>query len=119
DPALSSTNTISCATCHQPALAFTDGKPKSVSSVQGRTVQRNAPTLLNAVYADRYFYALRAFSLEQQAEHVIFHQMEFNTAYTDITRKLSKDAAYTAPFKQCFGDKAVTRERFTKALASY
>lgn len=119
DPILSSNNAISCATCHQPELAFTDGRPKSASNVQGRTVQRNAPTLLNAVYADRYFYDLRAFSLEQQAEHVIFHQMEFNTAYSDITRKLSWDTDYTARFKQCFGDREVTRERFTKALASY
>lgn len=119
DPILSHNNQISCGTCHQPGLAFTDGRAKSASNVQGRTVQRNSPTLINAVYADRYFYDLRAFSLEQQAEHVIFHQMEFNTAYGDIMGKLNKSTTYPTLFRQCFGDRTVNRERFTKALASY
>jgi cytochrome c peroxidase len=109
DPLLSSNNQISCATCHDPALAFSDGRPKSLSNVQGRTVQRNAPTLMNAVYARRYFYDMRAFTLEQQAEHVIFNQMEFNTAYPAILQKLNSSGRY----------KAITRDHFSKALASY
>lgn len=109
DPLLSSNNKISCATCHDPALAFADGRPKSLSNVQGRTVQRNAPTLLNAVYARRYFYDMRAFTLEQQAEHVIFNQMEFNTAYSAILQKLNSNGQY----------KTLTRDRLSKALASY
>lgn len=109
DPVLSSNNQISCATCHDPAQAFADGRPKSLSNVQGRTVQRNAPTLLNAVYARRFFYDMRAFTLEQQAEHVIFNQMEFNTAYSAILQKLNNSKEY----------KPITRDRFSKALASY
>ena len=109
DPLLSSNNQISCASCHDPSLAFADGRPKSLSNVQGRTVQRNAPTLLNAVYARRYFYDMRAFTLEQQAEHVIFNQMEFNTAYSAILQKLNNSGKY----------KTITRGQFSKALASY
>src|SRR5690606_8489803 len=81
DPVVSNEGKLSCASCHNPDKGFTDGVPKSLSNIQGKTVLRNAPTLLNAVYADRYFYDLRAFSLEQQAEHVIFNHDEFNTAY--------------------------------------
>lgn len=109
DPLLSNNNKISCATCHDPALAFADGRPKSLSNVQGRTVQRNAPTLLNAVYARRYFYDMRAFTLEQQAEHVIFNQMEFNTAYSAILQKLNAGGQY----------RTLTRDHLSKALASY
>jgi cytochrome c peroxidase len=109
DPLLSSSNKISCGTCHDPSLAFADGRPKSLSNVQGHTVQRNAPTLLNAVYARRFFYDMRAFTLEQQAEHVIFNQMEFNTAYSAILQKLNNSGKY----------KTITREQFSKALASY
>jgi len=46
DSRLSSDNSISCSSCHQPEMAFTDGKPKSVG-VGGRLSFRNAPTLLN------------------------------------------------------------------------
>jgi len=119
DNILSADNTMNCASCHAPAKAFTDGVPKSLSNVQGKTVLRNAPTLLNAVYADRYFYDLRAFTLEQQAEHVIFNPDEFNTAYSAILKKLGDNKKYQQQFKKLFGKNGVTRENFSKALASY
>lgn len=119
DPTISGNGTMSCATCHIPEKAFTDGMAKSASNVQGKTVLRNAPTLLNAVYADRYFYDLRAFTLEQQAEHVIFNPDEFNTAYSAIVKKLESDKEYTQYFKKAFGNAEATRDHFSKALASY
>lgn len=119
DPLLSSNNQISCATCHDPAKAFADGRSKSLSNVQGQTVQRNAPTLLNAVYARRYFYDMRAFTLEQQAEHVIFNQLEFNTAYAAILEKLNSNEQYRGLFKKSFGGSSINRDQFSKALASY
>lgn len=119
NPVISSDGQISCASCHHPDKAFTDGVPKSLSSIRDKTVLRNAPTLLNAVYADRYFYDLRAFTLEQQAEHVIFSHDEFNTAYSSIVGKLQANKNYAAKFKKVFKSKVITREQFSKALASY
>lgn len=119
DRVLSNDGQFSCASCHNPEKAFTDGLPKSASNIQGKTVLRNAPTLLNAVYADRYFYDLRAFTLEQQAEHVIFNKDEFNTAYSALIKKLQSNNNYTAQFKKVFGSNAVNRENLSKALASY
>ncbi len=119
DPVLSNDGKMSCASCHQPERAFTDGQPQSMSNAQGKTVLRNSPTLLNAVYADRYFYDLRAYTLEQQAEHVIFNQDEFNTAYSSILAKLKKEKKYTNKFETVFGKTGINRENFTKALASY
>ena len=119
DARISRNGKLSCASCHNPRLAFTDGRAKSESSVAGKSVQRNSPTLLNAVYADRYFYDLRAFSLEQQAEHVIFNHAEFNTAYEDIATKLSGDAQYRSLYQQAFGNRHIQREGVSKALASY
>ncbi len=119
DSAISSNGQLSCVSCHNPDKAFTDNIPKSISSVQGKTVLRNAPTLLNSVYADRYFYDLRAFTLEQQAEHVIFNENEFNTAYSEILKKLNTNPTYQKKFKAVYGKGEITREKFSKALASY
>ena len=120
DARISSENNMSCASCHQPEKGFADGLPKSMSNIKGETVLRNAPTLLNAVYADRYFYDLRAFSLEQQAEHVIFNPSEFNTAYSSILEKLkTQDDGYLKEFETIFGKKGITRQNLSKALASY
>ncbi|KGO92049.1 cytochrome-c peroxidase [Flavobacterium subsaxonicum] len=119
DPVLSNDGKVSCATCHQPEKGYSDGFAKSISNIQGKTVLRNAPTLLNAVYADRYFYDLRAFTLEQQAEHVIFNKDEFNTAYAAIIKKLEGQPEYANKFKTVFGKNSLTRQNFSKALASY
>lgn len=119
DTNISEDKSMSCATCHQPDKGFADGIPKSMSSINGQTVLRNAPTLLNAVYADRFFYDLRAYSLEQQAEHVIFNPAEFNTVYTDIIDKLNNDQEYKEDFKKLFGDNGIDRKNISKALASY
>ncbi|WP_417603358.1 cytochrome-c peroxidase [Owenweeksia hongkongensis] len=119
DPLISGNAQMSCATCHNSGKAFSDGEKRSLSSVEGKTVERNAPTLLNAVYADRYFYDLRAFTLEQQAQHVIFNPDEFNTANAEILEKLNDDKEYKTVFKETFGSKKINEEQFASALASY
>ncbi|TXF87790.1 cytochrome-c peroxidase [Neolewinella aurantiaca] len=119
DATLSADSKLSCASCHQPELAFTDGQPKSLSSRAGETLQRNAPTLINAVYADRFFYDLRAFTLEQQAEHVIFEGAEFGTAYAEILRKINGEKDYRKLVREALGTKVIDRDGFSSALASY
>src|SRR5260370_25524054 len=49
DARLSANGTVACATCHNPARAFTDGRPTSIG-IHGRVGQRNAPTVFNALY---------------------------------------------------------------------
>ncbi len=119
EPDLSLSGSLSCKSCHDPAKGFTDGKKKSMSNVEGKTVERNSPTLLNAVYADRYFYDLRAFTLEQQAEHVIFNDLEFNSAYSEIIDRLSTDHSYKIAVEAAYPNRKLDREMLSKALASY
>lgn len=119
DQNLSENNKMSCATCHLPENAFTDLKPKSESNTEGKTVLRNAPSLYNAVFAKRFFYDLRAFYLEQQAEHVIYNEQEFNTSYESIIKKLKTKPEYKKAFKTAFKDGKITKENFSKALSSY
>ena len=55
---------MSCSSCHRPERAFTDGLPTTADG-------RNTPSLINAVLADRFFYDLRALSLEEQITKVV------------------------------------------------
>lgn len=119
DNILSENNTISCASCHNPNLAFTDGLRVPEQPINGIAFTRNTPTLLNAVYANRYFYDLRAFNLEQQAEHVIFNANEFNTTYEQILKRLNAHSNYPEQFKMAFGSEDISREDVLKALSSY
>ncbi len=120
DPVLSNNGKMSCASCHRAELAFTDGMPKSRAGIEGKSVLRNSPSLINSVFADRYFYDLRAVDLEEQGEHVIENHLEFDTSFTDIVNKLNKDAKYKNQFKKAFGkDSEITRYQFSAALTSY
>lgn len=119
DQNLSDNARMSCATCHLPENAFTDLKTKSQSNVEGKTVLRNSPSLYNAVFAKRFFYDMRAFYIEQQAEHVIYNKDEFNTSYESIIKKLKTKPEYKKAFRAAFKDGKVSRENFSKALSSY
>lgn len=119
DKKLSKNNNLSCASCHIPEKAYSDGERTSLAGVPGVRVLRNSPTLINAVFSDRYFYDLRAFDLEDQAAHVVENHMEFNTSFQEITAKLNSDAGYKATFEEVFGKKEITRYEFSRALASF
>ncbi|MCT2409416.1 cytochrome-c peroxidase [Chryseobacterium antibioticum] len=119
DQNLSQNSKMSCAACHLQENAFTDLKAKSPSNVEGKTVLRNSPSLYNAVFAKRFFYDLRAFYLEQQAEHVIYNDDEFNTSYEDIIKKLKTKPEYKKAFRAAFKNGEISKENFSKALSSY
>jgi cytochrome c peroxidase len=55
DGRLSVDGTVACSTCHDPAHAFSDGRVVSIG-VKGRVGQRNAPTILNALYNKAQFW---------------------------------------------------------------
>ncbi|MXN91514.1 cytochrome-c peroxidase [Flavobacterium sp. Sd200] len=119
DASLSKRGNMSCASCHKPELAFTDGQKTSLASVDGKRVLRNSPTLINSVFADKYFYDLRAVDLEDQAEHVIANHLEFNTSFKSIEDKLNNNAQYSKQFGLLFKTKNVSRHQFAAALSSY
>jgi len=121
DPLLSSNGKRSCASCHNPKKAFTDGNKKSLAFDFNGTVERNSPTLINSIYADKFFYDLRAKKLEDQFEHVIVNEKEFHTEYDEIVEKLNGSEEYVAMFKECFPsfDKPIFKYTISMALSGY
>lgn len=103
DPVLSSNNKRACASCHDPKKAFTDGQPKSTALSFEGTVDRNAPTLINCVYNERFFHDMRSEALEDQIEHVLTNRKEFDTDMLKIIDKLKQSDEYVTMFNQCFG----------------
>lgn len=103
DPILSKNGTMSCATCHQPDKAFTDGYAKSLSADGEGTVMRNSPTLINSVYATHYFHDLREEFLERQMMHVVADENEFGTDFVAIEKTLAANEEYAALFASAYG----------------
>ncbi len=94
DPVLSGNNQYSCASCHNPSKAFTDGLAKSISIDGSNTVNRNAPTLLNAIYQKAFFYDGRAYQLEQQAFDVIHNPTEMKSSLPEVVNRLQQNEKY-------------------------
>ncbi len=100
DSRLSGDGTVACATCHDPARAFTDGRPTSVG-IHGRISQRNAPTVLNALYNKTQFWDGRVNTLEQQAALPITNSFEMGSASIgDAVSKVAGDEDYQKQFMQ-------------------
>jgi len=115
---LSGDGTVACATCHDPARAFTDGRPASVG-IHGRVGQRNAPTILNALYNKTQFWDGRVHTLEEQAALPVTNPFEMGSASLgEAVSKIAGDADYHTEFMQAFG-RGVNGQDLLRAIASY
>src|SRR5713226_5586572 len=118
DGRLSVDGTVACATCHDPQRAFTDGRATSVG-ILGRTGQRNAPTILNALYNKTQFWDGRAKTLEEQAALPIFNSVEMGQPNLDAAvTKIAGIEEYKQAFLTVFG-RPVNGPDLLRALASY
>jgi len=118
DRRLSIDNTVSCASCHNPALAYSDGKqlPEGVGRQRGR---RNAPSLLNVAYREAFFWDGRSPSLEAQAQEPVRNPLEMAHTLQGVVERLMADASYRAAFEKAFGPGPMTYQEVGKALASF
>jgi cytochrome c peroxidase len=128
DKRFSSDGTVSCATCHDAAKAFTDS-PLSVSegivNPQGTgklTGTRNAPTVVNAAYFPLLFWDGRSPSLEDQSQHPFVNPVEMGLKnHEPILKIVRTDPDYVKAFKEVF-DKTgeqITLQEVIKAIASF
>lgn len=114
---------MSCASCHDPRRAFSDGLAKSAAR-GGGSLRRNAPGLSFAGYQGAQFWDLRAPTLEAQINHVVHGEKEFASDFLSAQRRLAADSGYRAAFEAAFAVPAaeggpVTVLAMNKALAMY
>ncbi|MBL8178968.1 MAG: c-type cytochrome [Bryobacterales bacterium] len=118
DTKLSRDNTVSCASCHSPALGFADGKKVS-TGIGGKTGNRNAPTVWNAAYASLQFWDGRAPTLEEQAAGPIANPVEMDLPHDQLIGRLNGDPLYGELFTKAFGPGRITLDKVKMAIASF
>jgi cytochrome c peroxidase len=117
DPRLSSDNTVSCASCHDPAKGWSNGD-RFATGVDGQRGGRSAPTIVNSAYQTLQFWDGRARELEGQALGPIQNPIEMNMTLDELIPKLNKIKGYQARFQEVFGTD-VTAEGIASAIASF
>lgn len=122
---LSVTHTYSCASCHHPELAFTDGRALAVGA-KGDSMHRGAMTLTNVAYNPAFTWASNSVvTLERQMEQPLFndHPLEMGLKRDDaaLLKWLGQQENYAAAFRKSFPQEAepVTVPNALKAIASY
>lgn len=119
NPILSNNSGRTCATCHQPDKAFSDGEPKSFAiGFNGMRISRNAPTLLNASFQAVQFADSRVTFLEDQASDVIRNPDEMHGSLPDAVAALRKQPESQKLFEEAYAD-GVTESNLKNAIASY
>jgi cytochrome c peroxidase len=118
DVKLSADDTLSCASCHNPALDFTDGR-RVAQGVHGQMGSRNTPTILDAVYNLTQFWDGRAPNLEDQSGAPIANPLEMAQTHDACVVKLNREAVYRRDFVAAFGPGAVTLRKAEMAIASF
>ena len=120
EPRLSRDRNISCASCHNPATGWGDRNPVSVGH-QGKTGDRNSPTVLNSGFLEIQFWDGRAADLEEQALMPIEDPVEMALELDEAIERLRSFDKYQDMFAAAWSDQdePVNEENLGKALAAF
>lgn len=118
DPRLSGANTMSCASCHNPALGWKDGLSLGVGH-DAKKLGRATPTVLNLAWADLLMWDGRKADLEDQATGPIESEAEMGQPVPALLAELAEIPGYRKMFRDAFGRDEITKENLSKAIATF
>jgi cytochrome c peroxidase len=119
DKCVSLNDAQSCADCHAPANAFTDGR-RVARGAEGDLGTRNSMPLFNLAWKKDFFWDGRAKSLREQVLQPIQNPIEMHQTLTNLVVKLAQTTNdYPALFTAAFGSPEITAEKISLALENY
>lgn len=118
DPRLSGDKNMSCATCHNPSLGWSDGLAKSKGH-KGMTLPRATPTIVNSGYNTIQMWDGRKKDLEDQAIGPMEAREEMHTDIPALLAFLNDNEGYSALFEEAYPGEGITTDTLTKALATF
>lgn len=118
EPMLSGNNTMTCASCHVQANAFTDTNRFS-TGIDGIKGTRNSMAISNVLWQNKFFWDGRASSLEVQALEPIENPIELHQPLSAAVAKLQATSNYPGLFKIAFGSETITADHIAKAIAQF
>ena len=118
DRRLSANDQQSCADCHVPARAFTDGR-RAARGAEGQLGRRNSMPLFNLAWKRAFFWDGRAQTLRQQVLRPIEDPLEMHQPLTNLVAKLTRAPGYPDHFAAAFGASEVSAEKIALALENF
>lgn len=120
DTRVSSDNTISCASCHDPNFGYAKDTQFGIG-VGGQQGGRNSPTAYNRILSGPQFWDGRADSLEDQAVGPIANSIEMGNTHEAFVAALKEIPGYVKQFESVFGDSGdpVNIDNVGRAIATF
>ena len=118
DPRLSGSREIACASCHDPDLAWADGRTVSFGHHR-EPLKRNAPTIRNITFQQSLFWDGRADTIEQQVEQVLLNPAEMHITRQQLVAAVAAVPGYREQFAAAFADSQVSFDRVVRAVACF
>jgi cytochrome c peroxidase len=118
DPILSADGSISCASCHDPALGFSDGRGQAVG-IKGQFLPRSAPSLWNVGFLSTLLWDGSKASLEEQMQGPLYSNVEMGNSPAQLLATLSTHATYPSLFERAFGSSPLSLDQIYTAIAAF
>jgi len=118
DPRLSGNGTLSCGTCHNPALGWSDGLRTGVG-INGTVLGRATPTVVNTAYNTQFMWDGRKKSLEDQALGPMKTPEEMKTDFGAAIKLLNSVAGYREMFAKAYPGEPISEDTVAKAIAAF
>jgi cytochrome c peroxidase len=118
DPRLSRSQTMSCATCHNPVLSWSNGLPRAIGDSKA-VLPLRVPTLLNVAWTPRPGWNGHFRDLENVTFGPISSPNNMNVPEKLLIERLSAIPGYVEAFDIAFGEGDITGRKIELALATY
>ena len=120
DRRLSFNGTMSCAMCHVPEEGFASNASKTAVGIEGKSLKRNAPSLLNVAWQQSLFHDGRETSLSTQAWMPLLHADEMgNLSIGHVLQRIRGWADYGGLFERAFHGTGPSMETLGMAIAAF
>lgn len=119
DPRLSTTNSISCGTCHAQVHGFADhGTPVSFG-IHGRAGKRNSPALFNLSWMPSFMWDGGINHIEIMPLAPLTDSLEMGESMLNVVAKLQSFPEYQPLFEKAFGHGEINDQKLFRALAQF
>jgi cytochrome c peroxidase len=118
DPRLSKKGSMSCASCHNPALGWSDGLPTAVG-FDMQILGRATPTILNTAFNTIQMWDGRKANLEDQALGPIAAGGEMNLPLPEMVTRLQSIPGYAPEFEKAYPGLGISEVTVARAIASF
>ncbi|MBW8186618.1 cytochrome-c peroxidase [Shewanella nanhaiensis] len=118
DPRLSGDSNMSCATCHNPMLGWSDNQ-KVALGYKSQKLTRSTPQIINAAYNHLQMWDGRLATLEEQALAPMEAKLEMHANLEAKVALLQSIEGYVTAFNLAFPGEAISKQTMAKAIASF